>query len=178
MLTEQEATGAYADLRRIIAEAGLEWVVEQVEYTLKAGLVELQKKETYHEDLSTVETEQTVPRVKKGPHAQLLVLRSAGNRDALRMLILALRRAVIDTAAMSTRAMEAFKSVPPSNQQLVAQRQTPTLFGRSEILVSAAESVEFVSEATEETLNLIEDAKRADAAARLGELLDELEREV
>lgn len=157
-MTSEEARQAYLDLAEVLRQSGLDWVVHQVEDSVRAGRpvekearVFRDEEEEQQRDLRGIDT---VARRRSGKATLMMALESWPNSEQLLFVIDALRHAVVHASALERDQLALLRSFAPI-QRVVFVREGDS---------SEPESMRFSGEINGEV-------------ARLAELLDSLEHE-
>lgn len=102
-MTPEEADEIIRRLNLVLREAGLAWVVQQV-----AAVVERGVDESTHFTFQNFELDQ--PAKRPGPKSEALTTRAYTEEEELRILIAAIRSAVIDRYQIEESAFERLKT--------------------------------------------------------------------
>jgi hypothetical protein len=176
MLNDGEAREVFVGLDRLLREAGLDWVCDQVQDEIRLGKLERKEVETVKELFLIDETKQPSLRkpMGKGRKERLMTVGEFSPQERLRMLVDAMQRAVVDTGDIEEEVV-AFFNGPPR------QRESNTVVARSDAEMDSAREIRFVrlDQRRSDILTTPErPLERGDAIRRLRGLIDELRAEI
>ena len=103
-MNEQDCLTAYGSLVSILSENGWVWIISQVEEQIRLGKTIEREIDTLKEVRETgSQLTPYYPRLKKGPRAKFPVTEPYSPHERLKIIIDAIERAVLDSAAMENQ---------------------------------------------------------------------------